>query len=218
LFDPGSLVARQIVRDDNVALRELGHEAFLDPFLEQGGVDRPVESLLRHEAGKARTGDEWDCLVDECDCLAMVTRNGDAQPSPSPTASASARKIGGRPRLVDEQRFPRIEVELRGKPALSLLQDVRALLLLGMRGLYSRVTSWPSKKAPDHGGSEALAAIGDQAFLDLEQRHVRLAANETEQIVAMGPRCGRSDDPRPSKPEKSRPRPTFGSGKWRLIF
>ena len=42
------------------------------------------------------------------------------------------------------------------------------------------------EKAPKHGGRETLAAIGDQAFLDFQQRHVRPAANETEQIVAMG--------------------------------
>src|SRR5271166_304343 len=46
--------------------------------------------------------------------------------------------------------------------------------------------SWRSKKAPKHGGGETLAAIGDQAFLYFQQRHVRPAANETEQIVAMG--------------------------------
>ena len=42
------------------------------------------------------------------------------------------------------------------------------------------------EKAPKHGGRETLAAIGDQAFLYFQQRHVRPAANETEQIVAMG--------------------------------
>src|SRR5271166_6097995 len=42
------------------------------------------------------------------------------------------------------------------------------------------------EKAPKHGGRETLAAIGDHAFLDLQQRHVRPAANETQKIVAMG--------------------------------
>src|SRR3984885_6388614 len=42
------------------------------------------------------------------------------------------------------------------------------------------------EKAPKHGGRETLAAIGDQAFLNFQQRHVRPAANETEQIVTMG--------------------------------
>jgi hypothetical protein len=35
---------------------------------------------------------------------------------------------------------------LRGKPVLALPQDVRALLLLGMRGLFLNVIPWRSKK------------------------------------------------------------------------
>src|SRR5208337_3294836 len=42
------------------------------------------------------------------------------------------------------------------------------------------------EEAPDHGRGEALAAIGDQSLLDFQERHVRLTANETKQIIAMG--------------------------------
>jgi len=42
------------------------------------------------------------------------------------------------------------------------------------------------EKAPKHRGRKTLTTIGDQAFLDFQQRHVRPAANETEQIVVMG--------------------------------
>jgi hypothetical protein len=42
------------------------------------------------------------------------------------------------------------------------------------------------EKAPEHGRREMLVAIGDQAFLYFQQRHVRLSANEAEQIIAMG--------------------------------
>ena len=42
------------------------------------------------------------------------------------------------------------------------------------------------EEPPDHGGGETFAAIGDQPLLDFQQRHVRLAANEAEQIIAMG--------------------------------
>ena len=52
----------QIVHDDDIAFSEGGNEVFLHPFLEQGGVDRTVVSLLRHEAGKAQAGDERDRL------------------------------------------------------------------------------------------------------------------------------------------------------------
>ena len=71
LLDPGSLVARQIVHDDDVAFREGGSQTLFHPFLERGRVDRPVEGLLRHEAAKAQAGDERDRLV-------MAVRNGGA--------------------------------------------------------------------------------------------------------------------------------------------
>ena len=67
----GSLVARQIVHDDDVAFREGWHETFFHPLLERGGVDRPVEGLLRHEAAKAQAGDQRDRLV-------MAVRDGGA--------------------------------------------------------------------------------------------------------------------------------------------
>jgi hypothetical protein len=41
------------------------------------------------------------------------------------------------------------------------------------------------EETPDNRGREALAAIGDQSFLDFQQRDIWLATNESEQIVAM---------------------------------
>src|SRR5208337_2787202 len=41
------------------------------------------------------------------------------------------------------------------------------------------------EEAPEHGNREALAAILDQALLDLEQRDIRRAADQAEQIVAL---------------------------------
>ena len=38
-------------------MRERGNKAFLHPVLVQSGVDRPVESLRRREAGKAQAGE-----------------------------------------------------------------------------------------------------------------------------------------------------------------
>jgi hypothetical protein len=129
LLDPRSLVARQIVHNDDVALRERGSKAFLHPVLEQSGVDRPVESLRHREAGKAQASDQRDRLV-------MSVRNGGAQALPPPAASAFARQIGGSPGLIDEKEFRRIEVSLPCEPVPALLQDVRALLLLGVCSLF----------------------------------------------------------------------------------
>jgi hypothetical protein len=52
-----------------------------------------------------------------------------------------ARQVGGSPSLVDEDEFQRIEVGLPGEPVPALLQNVRALLLLGVRGLFLTVIS-----------------------------------------------------------------------------
>jgi hypothetical protein len=41
------------------------------------------------------------------------------------------------------------------------------------------------EEAPKHGNRKALAAILDQALLDLEQRDVWRAADQAEQIVAL---------------------------------
>ena len=41
------------------------------------------------------------------------------------------------------------------------------------------------EETPQHGDRKALAAIGDQPLLDLEQRHVRAAPDQAQQIVAM---------------------------------
>ena len=147
----------------------------------------------------------------------MAMRNADAQPPPAPAASAFARQIGGSPGFIDENELPRIEVELRPKPRLTLLQDVRALLLLGMRGLFFNMISWRSKKRQITDEEKTLAAVGDQTLLDFQQRHIRLTANQTEQIIAM-----RLNAVRPTIPaRRSRgdlagrpepPNPAYGAG------
>ena len=79
-------------------------------------------------AGKAQACDERDRLV-------MTMRNADAQPPSTKAASTLARQIAGGPGLIDENERPWIEIELLGEPLPALLQNVRALLLLGVRGL-----------------------------------------------------------------------------------
>ena len=94
---------------------------------------------MRHEAAKAQAGDERDRLV-------MAVRNGGSQPSTTPAATAFARHVRRGPGFVDENQLCRIEVGLPGEPGAPLLQNVRALLLLGMRGLFLNVIPWRSKK------------------------------------------------------------------------
>ena len=103
------------------------------PFLEEGGVDRPIEDRLRYKPAKAHAGDKRDRLV-------MAVRNGGAQPSSPPATSAFAREIGGGAGLVDENELPGIEIGLARKPCEAPLQHVRALLLGGVRALFLNVT------------------------------------------------------------------------------
>ena len=139
LFDPRSLVGRQIVHDDDIALREGGNQTFFHPFLEQGGVHRPVVDPRRRKPSKAQTGNERDRLV-------MAVRDGGPQSPSAPAASMRSSETGGSAGLVDEDEFRGIKIELGGEPVPALLQNVRAPLLLGVRGLFLNVTPWRSKK------------------------------------------------------------------------
>ena len=57
-----------------------------------------------------------------------------------------ARQIGGSPRFIDECQLSRIEIELRPKSFLTLLQDIRTLLFLGVRSFFLNLIPWRSKK------------------------------------------------------------------------
>ena len=96
-------------------------------FIEAALIGRS-KAFLRHQAAQAQASDEANRLV-------MAVRNGGAQPLAAPTASAFARHIRRSPGLVDEHQASRIEIELPGKPGAALSQNVRALLLLRVRGL-----------------------------------------------------------------------------------
>jgi hypothetical protein len=111
-------------------------------------------------------------------------RDGRAQAAPAPATPAFARKIRGGSCFVNENEFRRIEIELPGEPFPPPTLHVRALLLLGMRRFFKDdlVTI---EETPQHGNRKALAAVGDQPFLDLEHRDVRRASDQAQEIVAM---------------------------------
>src|SRR4051794_3450003 len=99
----GPLWLDRFVHDDDVTLREGWNEAFFHPFLERGRVHRLVVGLLSHQTGKAQTRDHRNGLV-------MAVGNADPQPSPSPTAPAFARQIGGSPGFINEDKLSGIEI------------------------------------------------------------------------------------------------------------
>ena len=99
------------------------------PILEQGGVDRSVESPCRRQAAKAKASDQSHRLV-------VTVRDGRAQAAPAPATSAFAREICGGSRLVNENEFCRIEIELPREPLPASILDVCAVLLLGVRRFF----------------------------------------------------------------------------------
>ena len=126
---PDALARRDCPHDDDLAGRERRDEACLYPILEQGGVDRSVESPCRRQAAKAKAGDQSHRLV-------VTVRDGRAQAAPAPATSAFAREICGGSRLVNENEFRRIEIELPREPLPASILDVCALLLLGVRRFF----------------------------------------------------------------------------------
>ena len=66
-------------------------------------------------------------------------RHADAQALAARGAAVGARHVGLRPGLVDEDQALGIEVGLGVEPGLPPLQDVGAILLAGVRGLFLRV-------------------------------------------------------------------------------
>jgi hypothetical protein len=75
----------------------------------------------------------------------MAMRDGGAQTLPSGRAAAGPDHVGRRPGLVDEHQAGEVEIELIVEPGLPPPQDVRTVLLGGVRGLFT-VTPRRSKK------------------------------------------------------------------------
>ena len=69
----------------------------------------------------------------------MAMGRADAQAFATPAAAMRAGQLRRGPGLVDEDEPLGIEVELALEPVLAPLQDVGAILLAGVRGLFLRV-------------------------------------------------------------------------------
>ena len=127
-------------------LKKLQAEAEqLGPRAEQAGAGAVREEVRESLAGAgAVVGDAARAALRPvmADVVAGIGEaNRGAQTSPSPAASVFARQIGGSAGLIDKNEFQRIEVCLPGEPVPALPQNVRALLLLGVRGLFLTVIS-----------------------------------------------------------------------------
>ena len=76
----------------------------------------------------------------------MAVRDERPQALSAPATAMAADHVGGGPGFVDEDEPMGIEVELRLEPGPALFQDVRAVLLGGVGGLFLRVMAWRAKK------------------------------------------------------------------------
>ena len=75
----------------------------------------------------------------------MAVRNAGPQAFAARAAAMGPRHVGRCPGLVNEDEPVPIELVLALTPGLALRQDIRAILLCGMGGLFLRVILWRSK-------------------------------------------------------------------------
>lgn len=124
-----ALTGAEVVHHDDVTLLQCRHENLLDIGLESFAVDRAVEQQRRDDAGRAQTAHE-SCR------FSMSMGYTHAQSLTSRAAAADARHIGRCPSFVDEDEALGGKIELAIEPVLPALQDVRPILLCGVRGLF----------------------------------------------------------------------------------
>ena len=124
-----SLVAAEVVEDDDVAFGEGRPENLLDVEGEELAVDRAVDDPGCVDAIASQGGDEGERLP-------MALRHAGLEPlSPRPPA-AQGRHVGLDPGLVDEDEPSRLNPTLTGLPARPLAGDVGPHLLGRPHGFF----------------------------------------------------------------------------------
>lgn len=91
----GSLMASQIIEDDDVTRRQGGDEDLLDPGSEGGAIDRAVQHEGRHDPVVAQPGQEGERLPMAVWHLGKIGLTARAP-------AARAGHVGFYPRLIDE--------------------------------------------------------------------------------------------------------------------
>ena len=130
-----ALVTGQVVHDHDVAGRECRDQEPLDIGLEPVAVDRPVHHHRRDHAASAQTRDQ-------CRGFSVAMRIAHAQALAPAAPAMAARHVGRRPRLIDEHQFLGGQIELPVEPVPAPLQDVGAVLLGRVPGLFFTEMPW----------------------------------------------------------------------------
>ena len=132
IADAGNLVAGEVVENDDVTLVQGGCESLLDPGLEGGAVDGPVEDARGGDAVMPQGGDEGRCF------LVSVRGNAfDALASGGP--AIAGRHVRRGPCFIKENKLFRLQPRLPLSPFAPGLGEVLARSLGGNRGLFLSV-------------------------------------------------------------------------------
>src|SRR6185437_2717082 len=131
-------VAGEVVHNDDGLVWQFGDEDLFDIGLEGITIDRTIEHPGLDDAARGQSGDAGCCFP-------MAVRNAGPQTFATPATAMSSRHVGRCPGLVNEDEPIPIELVLALTPGLALRQDIRAILLCGMGGLFLRVILWRSK-------------------------------------------------------------------------
>ncbi len=122
-------------RPSSIQGSAIGPKTWLRPLK----AHRAVEDEGRDHASHRQAGDESGRFP-------VTMRDADAQSFASAATAMGSSHFGRGPGLIDEDEMLGIEIELLLEPGLAALQDVRAILFAGVRGLFLRVMAWRAKK------------------------------------------------------------------------
>jgi hypothetical protein len=95
--------------------------------------------------------------------LPMGVGDGGTKPLAAQAVAVRAGHLGRGPGLIDEHQALRLEVELPLEPCPAPGQDIEAVLLGGVRGLYG----WP---APHHPAQASVGTGGEDHDQDTHRR------------------------------------------------
>ncbi len=131
-------MARQIVHDHDVARPKLRYEHLRHIGFEPVAVDRSIEHHRRDHAGHPQPGDQRGRLA-----VAVGEAHPQALTLGAPPVAAG--HVGRGPGLGDEHEALGFQIELAVEPGPTLVQDVGAVLLDRVPGLFLRVMPRRSK-------------------------------------------------------------------------
>lgn len=127
--DAGSLVASQVVENDDVAWCQCRDQCLLDPGQEDGAVDGTIQNERRHDPVVTQTGQERQGLP-------MAVGNLGQARLAAWTLAMGPGHIGLYPRLVEEDQAMGINLALMCLPAFSEPGQLRSSLLLGQQRFF----------------------------------------------------------------------------------